>query len=69
MDSQTIILMLLTALLGWCSWASLVLIRIQVQLGKSEQTFDHLKEAIDDHEERIRVLESFHAVSRINNYT
>jgi len=68
-DAQTIILVLLSTLLAWCSWASLVLIKIQVQLGKSEQNFNHLKETIEDHEERIRVLEGFHAVSRINNYT
>jgi hypothetical protein len=68
-DPQTLILALLTALLGWCSWASLVLIRIQVQLAKGEQNFDHFKETLEDHEERIRTLESFHAISRLNNYT
>lgn len=69
-DVQTVILALLTAiLLPWCSWVSLVLIRIQIQLARGEENFDRFKEMLEDHEERIRTLESFHAISRLNNYT
>ena len=68
MDTSSLILALLTALIGWCSWASLVLIRIQIQLARGEENLDRLKETIEDHEERIRVLEGFHAVNRIDRY-
>ena len=50
------------------AWSSKVLIKIQIQLARGEENFDRVKDTLDDHETRIRTLESFHAVSRINEY-
>ncbi len=59
MNHETVLLALLTALLvPWIAWSSNVLISIRVQLARGEENFDRLKDALDDHERRLRVLES-----------
>jgi hypothetical protein len=41
-------------------WTSRQLLLIQIKLARGEENFDRLQDAVDDHENRIRTLESFH---------
>lgn len=59
MDPTTIILAILTGLLiPWMAWSSKVLIRIQIQLARGEENFDRITKHVEDHEHRLRIIES-----------
>jgi len=60
-DATAVILALLTVLLiPWMGWTSRQLLLIQIKLARGEENFERLQDAVDDHEQRIRTLESFH---------
>lgn len=57
-DASTGMLTILTVLLlPWMAWVSKILISIQVRLARGEENFDRVRDALDDHEARLRKLE------------
>lgn len=59
MDPTIALLTLLTALLlPWMAWLSKILISIQIRLARGEENFDRVNNILNDHETRLRNLET-----------
>ncbi len=59
MDPTIVLLTLLTALLlPWMAWLSKILVSIQIRLARGEENFDRVNNILNDHETRIRNLET-----------
>ena len=59
MDPTIALLTLLTALLlPWMAWLSKILVSIQIRLARGEENFDRVNNILNDHETRIRNLET-----------
>jgi hypothetical protein len=59
MDPTIALLTLLTALLlPWMAWLSKILVSIQIRLARGEENFDRVNNILNDHETRLRNLET-----------
>jgi len=59
MSLEALFLLILTGcLLPWMAWVSTVLIKIEIRLARGDEVLDNVEEKLDDHEQRIRALES-----------
>tara|TARA_R110000824_G_scaffold168866_3_gene345838 strand:- start:4325 stop:4516 length:192 start_codon:yes stop_codon:yes gene_type:complete len=59
MDPTIALLSLLTVmLLPWMAWLSKILISIQIRLARGEENFDRVNSVLEDHEARLRTLET-----------
>ena len=61
MSLEALFLLILTGcLLPWMAWFSTVLIKIEIRLARGDAVLDNVETTLDDHEQRIRALESYH---------